>query len=192
MTELPLFPLSTIVMPGGLLPLRLFERRYLDMVTSCFRDGSGFGVCLLKSGHDTDGNSEPFPRGTTVSIIDFDQGADGLLHITAQGDQEFELRNHWQQEDGLFMGEVDLIPVAPKTQMNAEAEVLAGKLELILSYMEPSIHYTEKQLDNADWVCHRLLELLPLDPPSKMEIIALPNNAERLNALASMRIEIRS
>lgn len=190
MTELPLFPLSSIVMPGGLLPLRLFERRYLDMVTECFRDGSGFGVCLLKSGHEASGQSELYLRGTTVSIIDFDQGSDGLLHITAEGKQEFKVLNFRQQEDELFVGEIDLIPPAPKTDMSAEAELLAGKLELIMSYMEPSIQYSEKHLDDADWVCHRLLELLPLDPPSKMEILELPSNAERLAALASMRIEI--
>ena len=125
-----------------------------------------------------------------MSIIDFDQGSDGLLHITAKGDKEFQLLKHRQQEDGLFMGEVDFITPGPKTEMSADAEVLAGKLELILSYMEPSIQYTDKYLDDADWVCHRLLELLPLDPPSKMEILDLPNNAERLAALASMRIEI--
>ncbi len=190
MTELPLFPLSSVVMPDGILPLRLFERRYLDMVTDCFRSGSGFGVCLLKSGHETSGSSEPYLRGTSVSIVDFDQGTDGLLHITAKGEQEFQLLNHWQQDDGLFRGKVSYLPAQPSTTMTADAEVLAHKLELILSYMEPSIEYANKQLDNADWVCHRLLELLPLDPPSKMEILELPTNAERLEALASMRIEI--
>lgn len=190
MTELPMFPLSSVVMPDGLLPLRLFERRYLDMVTECFRAGTGFGVCLLKSGHEASGNSEPYLRGTSVSIIDFDQGSDGLLHITAKGEQEFRLQKHWQQEDGLFMGKVDFIASLPATPMTSEIGALAQKLELILSYMEPSIQYDNKQFDNADWVCHRLLELLPLDPPSKMEILELPNNAERLAALASMRIEI--
>jgi len=179
-------------MPGGLLPLRLFERRYLDMVTECFRDGTGFGVCLLKSGHEASGYSEPYLRGTSVTIIDFDQGSDGLLHITAEGDKEFQLLKHWQKEDGLFMGEVNFIDQGPDTAMSKEMEELAGKLKLILSYMEPSIQYSAKQLDNADWVCHRLLELLPLDPPSKMEILELPSNAERLEALASMRIEISS
>jgi len=179
-------------MPGGLLPLRLFERRYLDMVTDCFRDGTGFGVCLLKSGQEAGGQSEPYLRGTSVAIIDFDQGSDGLLHITAEGDKEFQLLKHWQKDDGLIMGQVDFIEPGPNTPMSSEVEVLASKLKLILSYMEPSIQYTEKHLDNADWVCHRLLELLPLDPPSKMEILELPNNAERLAALASMRIEISS
>jgi len=81
--QLPLFPLSSVVMPGGLMPLRLFERRYIDMVKDCFRNGTGFGICLLKSGREAGAISEPYPLGTRVSIIDFDQGSDGLLHITA-------------------------------------------------------------------------------------------------------------
>ncbi len=190
MTKIPLFPLSSIVMPGGLLPLRLFERRYLDMVKTCFRDGTGFGVCLLKTGHEASGHSEPYPRGTTVKIIDFDQGSDGLLHITGLGDQEFRVLHHYQQDDGLFMGEVEYLPQQPSTPLTEEFVGLATKLDLILSYVEPNIEYTEKRLDDADWVCHRLLELLPLAPPSKMELLELESNHERLDALASMRIEI--
>jgi len=188
--QIPLFPLSSIVMPDGLLPLRLFERRYLDMVSACFREGTGFGVCLLKSGTEAGGHSEPYPRGTLVNIIDFDQGADGLLHITALGQQEFTVLEHWQLENGLFMGDVNFLDAALPTAMAAEFEPLANKLGLILSYVEPGIHYPEKLLDNADWVCHRLLELLPLAPPSKMELLELPSNADRLQALAAMRIEI--
>ncbi len=190
MTEIPLFPLSGIVMPDGLLPLRLFERRYLDMVTACFREGTGFGVCLLKSGHEASGHSEPYPRGTLVSIVDFDQGSDGLLHIVGKGEKEFSINRHYQLDDGLYMGEVSYIKPAPATAMIPAYQGLADKLELILSYVEPKLSYPEKQLQNADWVCHRLLELLPISPPSKMELLELSNNAERLSALASLRIEI--
>jgi len=156
MTDYPLFPLSSIVMPGGLLPLRLFERRYLDMVTECFRNGTGFGVCLLKNGQEAGGDGQPYPRGTSVSIIDFDQGSDGLLNITAQGDQEFFLDHYLQQEDGLFLGEVRFIDPSPRTPMSPDYEEL------------------------------------PLSPPSKMELLEMPSNVERLEALASMRIEISS
>lgn len=190
MTSLPLFPLSSIVMPGGLLPLRLFERRYLDMVTECFREGTGFGVCLLKSGDETSGLSEPYERGTTVSIIDFDQGSDGLLHITGKGEVEFRLNQYHQLDDGLFVGDVVYLEPEPATAMTPEFEALAKKLEVILSYVEPGIQYPEQHLDDADWVCHRLLELLPLTPPNKMELLELDSNTKRLQAFASMRIEI--
>ena len=190
MIEIPLFPLSSLVMPGGLLPLRLFERRYLDMVTQCFRAGTGFGVCLLKNGHETSDKSEPHSRGTFVSIIDFDQGSDGLLHITGKGEAEFQLNHYHQLEDGLYVGDVSYLEQAPVTEMRAEFKALAKKLDLILSYVEPSIKYSEKHLDDADWVCHRLLELLPLAPSSKIELLELNSNAKRLESLASMRIEL--
>ena len=80
--QLPLFPLSSIVMPDGLMPLRLFERRYIDMVKNCFKTDTGFGVCLIKEGNEAGEPSTPYPIGTLATIIDFDQGSDGLLHIT--------------------------------------------------------------------------------------------------------------
>jgi len=190
MTEIPLFPLSSVVMPDGMLPLRLFERRYLDMVTECFREGSGFGVCLLKTGHEASGHSEPYSRGTLVSIVDFDQGSDGLLHITGKGEKEFRINRYHQLDDGLFVGDVTYLDPEPATAMTPQFEALANKLDIILSYVEPGIQYSDKRLDDADWVCHRLLELLPLTPPNKMELLELNSNTKRLEALASMRIEI--
>jgi len=135
--QLPLFPLSSIVMPGGIMKLRLFERRYIDMVTNCFRTQTGFGICLIKDGNEAGAPSLPYPLGTRVSIVDFDQGDDGLLHI-----------------------------------------------------VEPEITFSQKRLDDPDWVCHRLLELLPLAPEAKYELLQLQNNRERLAALAAFKIEI--
>jgi len=72
--QIPLFPLSTVVLPGGQLPLRLFEPRYIDMVKNCFKTGTGFGVCLIKDGADAGQPAQPYPQGTLVAIVDFDQG----------------------------------------------------------------------------------------------------------------------
>ena len=80
--QLPLFPLSSIVMPDGLMPLRLFERRYIDMVKNCFKTDTGFGVCLIKEGNEAGEPSTPYPIGTLATIIDFDQGSDGLLPVS--------------------------------------------------------------------------------------------------------------
>ena len=188
--ELPLFPLSGIVLPGGLMPLRLFERRYIDMITGCMREGGGFGVCLIRDGREAGVAAEPYPLGTEVSIVDFDQGADGLLHITARGEREFHLLGHSVNDGGLLIGQVEPREPAPPTPMTPELATLAGKLELILRYVEPDVRYADKRLDDPDWVCHRLLELLPLTPPAKYELLQMDTNAERLAALASLQIEI--
>ena len=188
--QLPLFPLSSVVMPGGLMPLRLFERRYIDMVKDCFRNGTGFGICLLKSGREAGAISEPYPLGTRVSIIDFDQGSDGLLHITAKGEEEFRVLTYSASDTGLIIGEVEALEPKPATPMEADYELLAKKLELILSYLETDTRFEEKHLDDADWVCHRLLEVLPLAPEAKFELLQIPTNAQRLHALSGLQIEI--
>ena len=188
--QLPLFPLSSVVMPGGQMPLRLFERRYIDMVKECFRNGSGFGICLVKKGHESGGPSEPYPLGTRVSIIDFDQGADGLLHITTQGEEEFNVLTYTTDDSGLVIGEVEMLPARPLTPMEPDYELLASKLELILSYLETDSRFEEQYLDDADWVCHRLLEVLPLAPDAKFELLQMRSNAERLQSLSGLQIEI--
>jgi Lon protease-like protein len=188
--QLPLFPLSSIVLPGGLMPLRLFERRYIDMVKDCFRNDSGFGICLIKRGREAGEVTEPYPMGTRVSIIVFDQGSDGLLHITARGEQEFRILSYASSDSGLLIGEVEPLPVKLVTPMLPEYELLAQKLDLILSYLDTDIRFEEKHLDDADWVSHRLLEVLPLTSEAKFELLQMESNRERLEALSSLQIEI--
>jgi len=187
--QLPLFPLSSIVMPGGLLPLRLFERRYLDMISNCFKTGTGFGVCLIRKGDETGQSAEPYPMGTEVKIVDFDQSADGLLQITAEGVREFSVLSYAVNADQLIVGEVEPLEEQSPTEMSPDFDVLAQKLDLILTYVEPNIQYFEKQLDNPDWVCHRLLELLPLDRDAKWELLQMANNCDRLHTLSSLQID---
>ncbi len=170
--------------------LRLFERRYIDMVTNCFRTETGFGICLIKDGNETGAPSLPYPLGTRVSIVDFDQGDDGLLHITTQGEVEFELLTYAADKNQLLIGEVSELPAQASVPMSPEIEQLASKLELILTYVEPEISFAQKRLDDADWVCHRLLELLPLAPQAKYELLQLKSNHERLEALSAFKIEI--
>lgn len=188
--HLPLFPLSSTVLPGGIMPLRLFERRYIDMVKECFRNSTGFGICLIKHGGEAGEPSEPYPIGTTVSIIDFDQGADGLLQITARGEEEFKVLTYTTSDTGLIIGEVEILPAKELTPMQPDYEVLAKKLELILSYLETDTRFEEQHLDDADWVCHRLLEVLPLAPEAKYELLEMPSNTDRLQALSGLQIEI--
>lgn len=188
--QLPLFPLSSVVLPGGVMKLRLFERRYIDMVKHCFRTDTGFGVCLIRDGREAGVPSEPYPLGTRVAIVDFDQGEDGLLHISVRGEEEFEIHRHWIDDNQLVNGDVTPLPARAPTAMTPAFETLANKLELILRYVEPDISYAEQRLDDADWVCHRLLELLPLAAPAKYELLQLHDNHARLESLATLQIEI--
>ncbi len=190
LSPLPLFPLSNLVMPGGLLPLRLFEPRYIDMVKNCFKTDTGFGVCLIREGSEVGNVSIPYPRGTHVRIVDFDQGEDGLLHITAQGVEEFTLSDYSVEPNGLLIGQISLMMPVPVTALPQQYHSLASKLDAILHYVQSHISYPEKLNDEADWVCNRLLELLPLDTKSKYSILCLSDVHERLAALDDINFSI--
>lgn len=188
--SLPLFPLTGIVLPGGLMPLRLFERRYIDMVSRCLKQESGFGICLIESGLEAGVPAKPYAVGCRANIIDFDQGEDGLLHITAQGDQEFRVNTFAADESELLIGDVTYFSQTDEPHSQDILPELATKLGLILDYVEPNINYPERKLDDADWVCYRLLELLPLAPQARFELLRMESNAHRMRGLAALRIEL--
>lgn len=194
--RLPLFPLSSIVLPDGLLPLRLFEPRYISMVSNCFKSGTGFGVCLIKDGGEAGSPAQPYPLGTLVNIIDFDQGQDGLLHITARGEQEFNLHEFDVEADGLLVGNVTLIErpsiTAIPSDKSDKNRVLSDKLGLILDHLEPHISYPERRLDDPEWVCNRLLELLPVDADTRYALLQPSDVDERLAALHELDFRVTS
>ena len=160
------------------------------MVKDCFRNDTGFGICLIRQGSEVADVCQPYPLGTRVSIVDFDQGSDGLLHITAKGMEEFKILTYASNDAGLLIGEVEIIPAQEPTPMEPDFELLAKKLDIILGYLESEARFEEKHLDDADWVIHRLLEVLPLANDAKFELLQLPDNRSRLEALNSLQIEI--
>ncbi|MBX2826377.1 MAG: LON peptidase substrate-binding domain-containing protein [Gammaproteobacteria bacterium] len=188
--SLPLFPLSTLVLPEGLLPLRLFERRYLDMISACLKSESGFGVCLIREGQEAGTPAVPYSMGTEVTIVDFDQGKDGLLHIVAQGRQEFVLHDFKVNPAGLLIGEVELLP-RETTPVEGDFSGLAVNLEKILDYLGGQVDYPVKRLDDAEWVTCRLLELLPLEPRRKFDILQLRTLQARLDALLGLSFSVQ-
>ncbi|MBX2886711.1 MAG: LON peptidase substrate-binding domain-containing protein [Granulosicoccus sp.] len=191
MTQLPLFPLSSLVMPDGLMPLRLFERRYLDMVSDSLKNNTGFGICLIKEGKEAGEPATPYAWGTHVKVVDFDQGKDGLLNIVAQGIEEFELLDFKAEDSGLLTGHVTLLPRLA-SEIDADITTLASKLDLILRFVEQHVSYPEKKLEDPEWVCSRLLELLPLDAAEKFRLLKLRTVDARLAELLKLNFKIES
>src|SRR3954453_18388637 len=107
MPELPLFPLSTVMFPGGLLPLRIFEPRYTDMISRCMREGTDFGVVLIRRGEEAGAVEELAGIGTGARIVDFSQLPDGLLGVMCRGSRRFRLLSHHAQADGLRIGTIE-------------------------------------------------------------------------------------
>ena len=120
----PLFPLKTVLFPGGPLPLRLFEPRYLDMISRCMRDDAPFGVILLDEGSEAGGTAEQQVHtqsvGTLATICDWYQGTDGLLGITALGTERYQLHSISRQSDGLNIGEIEILPAEAETSLPSE------------------------------------------------------------------------
>ena len=109
MTEIPLFPLKTVLLPGNTLELKIFEPRYLDMIATCMRENSVFGVVLIHKGEETGIDADIYSVGTTATISDWEHRADGLLGITALGVERFEILSTRTQHDGLTFAEIKLL-----------------------------------------------------------------------------------
>ena len=181
--EIPLFPLNTVLFPGGPLPLRIFEPRYLDMISRCLKQQHGFGVLLLSGGREAGSVSATVRVGTMASIVDWGQGEDGLLAVTAHGNERFALREVRVQGDGLNLGMVDFLAPEPKVVLGERHARLSRLLETVISDLGPLYDAIPKDYDDASWVGYRLAELLPLSMPDKQALLELEDADARLDAL---------
>ena len=181
--EIPLFPLRTVLYPGGPLPLRIFEQRYLDMVKGCLREERPFGVLLIREGSET-GPAKTYDTGTLATIVDWYQGSDGLLGITAAGGRRFRRIADRRAPDGLLIGEVELLPEAPDCPLPAVYRPLARLLQGVLDDLGQLYEVVDKKYDDAGWLSYRFAEILPISPEEKQACL---ENEEPLARLESMR-----
>jgi len=179
--ELPLFPLSTVLYPGGRLELRIFEPRYLDLVRECTRDGHGFGVCLILTGRETGEPALPAAVGTLAHIVDFHHGAGGLLGIVAEGGQRFRVRRTRVRADGQLRGEVEWWPEEPPVLVPVELALLQTIAGRLVEAMAPQWKHVQRECyDDARWLGFRLAELLPLSGDERQRLLELADPLQRL------------
>ncbi len=181
---MPLFPLSSLVMPEGRMPLRIFETRYVDMVRDCFKRGEGFVVCAISEGAEVGSAAQPSTIGCRVEIVDWDQDERGLLTIVAQGVRKVRILNSMVLDSQLVMGEVVDLPLETSEPVAQEYQILQQAMEQILEQVAPSIQYDEPRLDDALWLGSRFVELLPLPLEVRLELMALDDPQVRLQQLA--------
>jgi Lon protease-like protein len=189
--KIALFPLNTVIFPEGELQLRLFEPRYLDMVSECLRTETGFGICLIREGEEAGQVADFFPMGTYVKIIDWDQMDDGLLGITVKGEQRFRVEQTEIQPDKLCLGEVtlldeddELLPVSYKGFSDLLKEI-ANRYEL--PFMDEPERFEE-----ASWVSDRLAELLPFEITAKQSLLEMDNALSRFDYIQALLEKIDS
>ena len=187
MSEVALFPLSIVLFPDGPLPLRIFETRYYDMVRRCMRESKGFGVVLIREGHEVGTQDTDFADvGTMAEVTDFHQLSDGLLGLSCVGRRRFRILERRRQSDGLNIGEVALIEAEPTLPVPPRHARLATLLSSVLPQLGEVYANIDMRLDDAAWVGHRLAEILPIPLADKQRYLEIDDPIERLDELASL------
>lgn len=185
--SLPLFPLRTVLFPGGLLPLKVFEQRYIEMTKACLRDERPFGVCLITRGDEVargDGATPDIATvGTLARITSVDMPQMGILHVSTQGGTRFEVRAQATDPLGVIVAEVTTIADEPRHSLAAAYAPLAKLLEVIAARLGPRNFPADRRYDDASWVGYRLAELLPLPLSIKQSMLEVNDANVRLAAL---------
>jgi uncharacterized protein len=181
-----LFPLHTVLFPGGPLPLRIFETRYTDMVRRCMREQQPFGVVLIQDGDEAGEVATTATVGCTARIADFHTLQDGLLGISCLGERKFRVQRVWRAADGLNMGEVVWLPAEPELPLSASHTRLVATLRRALDELHEHYELVETKFDDAAWVGSRLAELIPIGLGDKQALLELQDPIERLDALLSV------
>ncbi len=188
--EIPLFPLRTVLFPDGPLPLRIFESRYIDMVSRCMKNESPFGVLLIMEGQET-GLATTHEVGTLANITDWYQGSDGLLGVTAVGGRRFRLLSARQQADGLNIGDIEVLAAEPYMALPAEYASLRKILESVLDDLGRLYESLERRLDDAVWVTYRLIEILPIELEQKQQFLESSDTRARLKLIDDLINTVR-
>ncbi len=194
LTEIALFPLSSVLMPQARLPLQIFEQRYLDLVARCMRENEGFGVVWLKQGSEVSGGSLDVPNiselGTYGLIVDWDQLPNGLLGITIEGRQRFSVDALWRESDGLIKARVAMQPSIEPAPLPDQYAGLADVLRGLLRH--PQIKRLNLPIQHQDgWtVGYQLAQLLPLEESIKHALLGIDSLQQLLEELDRLLREL--
>ena len=188
--DYPLFPLTVNVLPGGYLPLQIFEPRYMDMIKESLSQDQGFCVVLLQSNKiETSAKSLPqhYMVGTYVDIVDFNQLENGLLGITVQGKHRIKVLDRKSRDDNLLIGTViEITEEQESVSLEPEYDNIWKMLKEISSH--PEIQNLKLDIDfkSSSSVVYNLASLLPLTPPERQKILEAQSNIKRLDHLSQL------
>lgn len=193
---IPLFPLGTTLFPGGIIALKIFEARYLDMMKRCLRENSPFGVVSILDSKPIDSDASVLANfsniGTLAKLEEFDPIQPALYMTKSYGTQRFRVLNIKQEADGLWMGQVELIDADPQIPLPKEHEKVAALLHEIIAVIKREDLLADdafkipENLDDCGWVSNRLAELLPLPPAQKNHLLAQSNPRIRLDLISEI------
>ena len=180
-SSIALFPLNVVLFPGGPLPLRIFEPRYLKMVSDCMKNDRPFGVCLIAEGREAGQAARPVEYGTLARIEDWNQLPDGHLGITARGGERFIISETRIAADQLITADIEVIDEPPAQPGIAEEfQPLVDILQKALPQAGPLYQSPQPHWDDPDWVAYRLAELMPSDNEFRLEVLKAATPRRRL------------
>ncbi|MGE0797728.1 MAG: LON peptidase substrate-binding domain-containing protein [Lautropia sp.] len=187
MNDLAIFPLSTILFPGGVLPLRIFEARYLDMVRQCMKEERPFGVCQITRGSETGKPAEHESIGCLARITHWDMEQFGLLSIRVVGAQRFAIVDRYVEKNALIRANVTLLDDDPVVAVPRELACCQDLVRRMIQHLEQEEPRQEQRLvagpycyESASWIANRLCEFLPIPPKAKQKLMELDEPLTRL------------
>jgi len=187
--RVPLFPLNTVMFPGGVLPLRIFEPRYLDMVSDCLRHDTAIGVVLIQEGQEVGQAAATHGTGTLSVISYWNRRRDGLLGITLRGTCRFRILSHEIQPNQLILAEVEALPAPQSIPVHGKYQPMANLLRKIIAQLEPPYTTMPAQYDNLEWVSARLCEFLPMPLEYKQQLLECDDVISRIEQLYTMMLQ---
>jgi Lon protease-like protein len=187
LAELPLFPLQSVLFPGGRLSLKIFEVRYLDLMSRCLRDDIDFGVVCLKQGGEVrqTGQTVRFESvGVLARLRTADSDTPGVLNVLCEGGRRFEFSAAHEQADGLWVAAHAQVlapdeAVRPDTRYQATVDALIRTLPAV-DNRTPGLIGPQRKWDDAGWVANRWCELLPIPLAARQQLMALNDPQARL------------
>ncbi len=184
-TELPLFPLNTVLFPGGVLPLRIFEPRYLAMVSQCLKTDSGFAVVTIQGGNEAGQPATFNPLGTLAHIVDFDRLEDDTLGITCRGGERLVVTGHRVRDDQLMLGQAEFQQPETTSATSSCPHVLRHFLRELLERDDIQVYrqWLNESWASSSWIGFRLAELLPLPVAVKYHLLEIVDAEQRLALL---------
>jgi Lon protease-like protein len=193
-TWLPLFPLNTVLFPQGVLPLKVFEARYTDMVRDCMKNETPFGVVLIKSGSEVGAAAEPEAIGTLAHITQWDMEEFGVLLLRTEGGARFRIRETRLLADRRLEALVDFMPSDEQAAVNDRHLQCAKTLKIVINEINAKARAEQGpefispfaptlQLDDAGWVANRWCEILPIPLKARQKLLELDDAQSRLSVV---------
>lgn len=211
--QLPLFPLQTVLFPGGILPLRIFEVRYLDLIGRCQREGAPFGVVCLSKGQEvrqprraqasadaaTDFEGESFHRvGTLAHLSAFERPQPGLMVVRCRGGRRFRLLSSEQLRHGLWTGEAEYLDDDPPMPVPSDLVHVRVGLQRLMQHMQQQAQPGDElpiqpplDWDDCGWLANRWCEILPVSPQLKQQFLEVDSPLLRLELVADLLVHLK-